>query len=366
MENYTPKIFTNKAISIATFFGGPIAAGFLISKNFKTFGDQDAARKSVFIGILSTFLLFTILFLTPQHITDKIPRVLIPGIYTLIIAAIVEKYQGKMISTFLAENGKKASSWIAAGYGAIGLVIILVFVLILSTLAPFDGYEKNLKVDKNITMYYSENIDKKVSEQIAAAINKSEFLAESEDVSIFLNTENDFYRLRFILNDNSLITDSNVILDFNRFEHYLNYNLNLDRKIEVGFTDDNLVQKFELEEIEINDEAFRNPLLNLLKHCINNYHTIYYNKSVSANDLLKVTETVKKLKAYFPENEPIDIIFVKSSSEYTIKFFVRKELWNDGGVSFRLNSTVDYIKYKGIDKLNLVLIDNRTYEEKLL
>ena len=57
MENKDLKIFTNKAISIATFFGGPLAAGLLISKNFKVFGNENAARNSIFIGIISTILL---------------------------------------------------------------------------------------------------------------------------------------------------------------------------------------------------------------------------------------------------------------------------------------------------------------------
>ena len=57
MENHSQKIFTNKAISAATFFGGPIAAGFLISKNYKAFGNDNAARNSIFIGF-SKLVLF--------------------------------------------------------------------------------------------------------------------------------------------------------------------------------------------------------------------------------------------------------------------------------------------------------------------
>ncbi len=86
MENNSQKIFTNKAISIATFFGGPLAAGFLISENYKVFGNDNAARNSIFIGIISTIILFAVIFIIPENVIDKIPQPLIPAIYTAIIA----------------------------------------------------------------------------------------------------------------------------------------------------------------------------------------------------------------------------------------------------------------------------------------
>ncbi len=121
MENNSQKIFTHKAISVATLFGGPIAAGFLISKNYKTFSNDDAARNSIFIGILSTILMFAGIFMIPENIIDKTPQQLIPLIYTAIIAVLIEKLQGQKIKDFLANDGKKASNWQAAGYGLIGL-----------------------------------------------------------------------------------------------------------------------------------------------------------------------------------------------------------------------------------------------------
>ena len=67
MENNTHKIFTNRVISTATFFGGPIVAGFMIAKNYKAFGNSDAARNSIFIGIISTLLLFAGMFTIPEQ-----------------------------------------------------------------------------------------------------------------------------------------------------------------------------------------------------------------------------------------------------------------------------------------------------------
>ncbi|WP_439185887.1 hypothetical protein [Carboxylicivirga taeanensis] len=365
MENNSQKIFTNKAISVATFFGGPIAAGFLISKNYKRFGNENAARNSIFIGILSTILMFAGIFMIPENIIDKIPQQLIPLIYTAIIAGLVEKLQGQKIKDFLANEGQKASNWQAAGYGLIGLMIIATFIVAVIFVIPTEGYEKNIIVDENINLHYSKDIEDLKSERIASVIKQSGFMEGSEGADLFLNTERNFYRLRFVLPDTSVLSDSMLLSDFNGFENYLNYNLNLDKKIEIGFADINLLNSFELQEIEYDNQQVYEPILYLQPYQINDFHTIYYNSSMPIQDVKKVENTVKRLKGYFPINQRIDIVFLNTKPDYTIKFFVVKDLWQNEGVTSRLKSTVDYIKSNGVDQnINLVLIDNQTFEEK--
>lgn len=365
MQNNSQKIFTNKAISVATFFGGPIAAGFLISKNYKAFGNNDAARNSIFIGILSTILMFAGIFMIPENIIDKIPQQLIPLIYTAIIAGLVEKLQGQKIKEFLAENGQKASNWQAAGYGLIGLLIIAGFLVVMIFAIPTEGYEKTITIDNNVKLHHSKDIEDTKSQRIATLIKQSGFMEDSEGADLFLDTEGNFYRLKFVLPDTSVLSDTMLLSDFNGFENYLNYNLNLDKKIEIGFTDLNLLNDFELKEIGLDNQQVYEPILYLQPYQVNEFHTIFYNSSMPIEDVKKVESTVKRLKAYFPINQRIDIVFLDTEPDYTIKFFVVKDLWQNEGVTERLKSTVDYIKSSGIDKnINLVLVDNQTFEEK--
>ncbi|TDN97665.1 hypothetical protein [Sunxiuqinia elliptica] len=364
MESNSQKIFTNKAISIATFLGGPIAAGFLISKNYKVFGNEDAARNSVFIGIISTFFLFVGIFMIPEHIIDKIPQPVIPGIYTAIIAGLVEKLQGQKIKDFLLEDGQKASNWHAAGYGLIGLLIMIVFLVVMIFTIPTEGYEKNINIDKNVKLHYSKDIEDLKTERIASVIKQSGFMEGSEGAELFLNTEGNFYRLKFVLTDTSILSDTMLLSEFNGFENYLNYNLNLDKRIEIGFTDINLSNSFELQDLEPDNQQIYEPLLYLQRYHINDFQTIFYNSSMPIEDVKKVENTVKRLKAYFPINHRIDIVFLNTEPDYTIKFFVVKDLWQNTGVTNRLKSTVDHIQGNGIDKkIDLILIDNQTFEE---
>lgn len=364
MENNSQKVFTNKAISIATFFGGPIAAGILISKNFKVFGNENAARNSIFIGFLSTVVLFLGIFMIPEHIIDKIPQAIIPAIYTAIIAGLVEKFQGQKIKEFLAENGQKASNWRAAGYGLLGLATIAVFLIVMIFAMPTEDYEKSLSVNENVSLYYSKEFDELKSQRVATVIKQSGFMDGIEGADLFLSDEKEYYRLKFVLPDKSVLSDTMLISDFNGFEKYINYNVNLDKSIEIGFTDINLLENYELVEPEFENQQVYEPLLYLQAFQINDFHTIYYNSFMPIADIKKVEQTIKKLKAYFPINQRIDIVFLDSEVEYTIKFFVVKDLWHNDGVTKRLKSTVDYIKSNGINKnINLVLIDNKTFEE---
>lgn len=118
------KLYSQKAIGIATFFGGPMAAGYLVKKNYQSLGQESHAKKAFLIGIVSTLLLFAGIFSIPESIIDKIPNAVIPAIYTGIIYLIVEKIQGQNLKEHLEDGREFYSAWRAAGIGAISMTII--------------------------------------------------------------------------------------------------------------------------------------------------------------------------------------------------------------------------------------------------
>ena len=120
----TKKFYSQRAITIATYFGGPLAAGYLVKKNYETLEQPDNARKSLIIGIVSTILIFAGIFSIPEEIIDKIPNALIPLIYTGIIYLIVERVQGESLKIHKESGGEFYSGWKATGVGAIAMLII--------------------------------------------------------------------------------------------------------------------------------------------------------------------------------------------------------------------------------------------------
>ena len=377
MENNDLKIFTNKAISIATFFGGPLAAGLLISKNFKVFGNENAARNSIFIGIISTILLLTGGFLIPENFVVKSLQALIPTIYTALVYFLVEKLQGQKIRDFLANNGRSAPNLQAVGYGLLGFLTIVSFIIINIAFAiPKEElcsipqvlrftqiYDKEINIDKNVRLHYSQKIDKLKSQKIAEIIKQSGFMEGSEGADLFLDEDLMNYRLKFVA-DTSNFSDPSVIYEFNELKKYINDNLNFDKPIEILFTDICLVDEFELPENDNSNLQVYEPLTDLQTYPINDFHTIYYNLIMPIEDVRIVVEAIKRLKGYFPVHQRIDIIFLNNDNNYSIKFFVSKNFWQEPHLIDMLKSTVDYIKNSGIEKhINLVLIDNQTNEE---
>lgn len=122
--NETVKLYSQRAIALATYLGGPIAAGIMIRRNSINLGKERQGLNALFIGIISTILIFIGIFQIPDDIIDKIPNALIPLVYTLVIYLIVEKIHGKELKKHKEENGRYFSIWKAAGIGLVCLVII--------------------------------------------------------------------------------------------------------------------------------------------------------------------------------------------------------------------------------------------------
>jgi hypothetical protein len=134
------KFYSIKSISIATFFGGPIAAAILMRRNFLNLNEDQKALNSLFIGIISTILLFAAIFMIPEPVWDKIPGTILPAIYTGIIFLIADRTQGQTLKMHKENKGSFFSAWRATGIGL--LFTLLMFVGIFGiTFATDTGYE---------------------------------------------------------------------------------------------------------------------------------------------------------------------------------------------------------------------------------
>lgn len=116
--------YSQKAIGIATFIGGPIAAGYLIRENYKALDETEKGNNILIISIIATIALFALIFSIPEHIIDKIPKVIIPAIYTSTIVFWVEQTFGATFKQHEENKYTFFSRWRAAGIGAVSLLIL--------------------------------------------------------------------------------------------------------------------------------------------------------------------------------------------------------------------------------------------------
>lgn len=144
MKEETRTLYSLRAISLATFFGGPLAASYLVKRNFEAFGKDKQGRNALIMGIAFTVAMFGLLFSLPEEIADKIPNFILPVIYTGIIALLVEWKLGARMHKHADEGGEFHSLWKAFFVGLVFLVILMagvfstVFVMDKFSTADFD------------------------------------------------------------------------------------------------------------------------------------------------------------------------------------------------------------------------------------
>jgi len=209
------KLYSSKAISGATFLGGPLAAGYLIGENFKAIDKPIEGRNSLIIGIISTIILFGGIFMIPQNIIDKIPRQLIPLIYTGIIWGIVEWKQGDILKAHKENNNTFFSGWRAAGIGFISLLILGIgifgYVFLSTDNELYEKYDTELTLfskNEKETLVFYDNLNTETDYSLLKELNEKTIPKWKENINI-INRTNQFENL-----PSELIKQNEILLKY--------------------------------------------------------------------------------------------------------------------------------------------------------
>jgi hypothetical protein len=107
-------------VGLATFLGGPLGGGWLLALNFKRLGRPAQA----WITIAAVVAALALLVAFAVTASNKGPMGL--GLASIfIMRMIAQSLQGNDYQQHLAHEGRKASSWHAAGFGLLGLAITI-------------------------------------------------------------------------------------------------------------------------------------------------------------------------------------------------------------------------------------------------
>ncbi len=126
------KLYKEIAIYTGTLIGGPLVTGYLMAENFRNLGEENKAKKTWIISVVTTIILFGSIFVLPDSVT--IPSTIIPLIYVLIAYYFVHKFQSAKIKQHIDNGGLSYSVWRAALIGFIGLFLILTVVLVVAVI----------------------------------------------------------------------------------------------------------------------------------------------------------------------------------------------------------------------------------------
>ncbi|WP_264530761.1 hypothetical protein [Flavobacterium sp. N502540] len=201
----TEKIYTDNAIRVGTFLGGPLVAGYFLAENFKVFGDFGKAKRTWIITILATIFIFALIFLIPEHISAKIPNIVFPLIYMAIATYFTKEYQEKQISKHL-ENGGEHFAWPRIILiSVIGISVLLggIFSIAFLTETANGGLTESTKKYgiMNHEIAYQSNINENEADKIAEALQKTTFFDDAITKYVYLEKINNSYEISISCNE---------------------------------------------------------------------------------------------------------------------------------------------------------------------
>ncbi|MGD1007412.1 MAG: zinc ribbon domain-containing protein [Ignavibacteriaceae bacterium] len=117
-DNQTKKLYSRGAVYAGIFFGGPLVAGILISKNFKILENEKASKYALVLGILGTILFCLLLLMILKGIIHESNQyyLITQIIFLLITTILFDISQKTEVQELLNHGAQKESGWKVLGF----------------------------------------------------------------------------------------------------------------------------------------------------------------------------------------------------------------------------------------------------------
>ncbi len=218
------KVYKESAIWVGTFLGGPLAAGYFFSENFKALGEQQKVKPTWVVTIIAIIIIFGGIFLIPEHIT--IPNQIIPITYTALAFGIFKRFQEKSINEHVDKGGKIHSWGKIIGVAVVGLLVSLIpifaFTYISDTIAQPDISTKTYgDVVKHEIDFDKTNIAEEEVDKIAEGFTETGFFDLSVPKYVFVSKSNDKYEIYLSVLEGTE-EDAEAIIMFSALQQRMN------------------------------------------------------------------------------------------------------------------------------------------------
>jgi len=114
------KIYNEKSISLGAFFGGPIAAGYLLIENYKSLGKDGVINKAWIITIISSIAFLGLAMIVPDI---KGINAIFAIVCVTATRPIFKQYQEPDVNQYIEEGGELHSNWRVFGISTLILVV---------------------------------------------------------------------------------------------------------------------------------------------------------------------------------------------------------------------------------------------------
>ena len=119
------KLYSIKAITLATFFGGILPGGFMMAQNFKELNENNKANITWLVTAGVVVLMISTPFIPAL---DSIPSLFYSFFYTILAGSMARKFQSASLETHQLAGGSLQST------GKIVLICVIGLLTILLTL----------------------------------------------------------------------------------------------------------------------------------------------------------------------------------------------------------------------------------------
>jgi hypothetical protein len=144
-ENLFPELPVEKLyrplnIYVATLFGGPLVAGYLIAANYKALNESRNVARTWIFTIIGTVLIIVFAYVIESRSTRNVPGYIISIIYSVIIYNIVNLVQKPKIINYISAGGQFHPASRVLLVTIIGVVITFLILLIVANFFDFYAY----------------------------------------------------------------------------------------------------------------------------------------------------------------------------------------------------------------------------------
>jgi hypothetical protein len=149
------KLYTEQAIAIATFLGGPLGGSYLLSLNYMLLGEEEAGQRTMKWGLAGTVLMLLLFFLLPENVSDAVPNIVYSMAFTGLFYYLAKRLQGEYLAEHRQLRGGFMTRWRAVGVGLISMVIAVVVAVSITAFLP-DQEHKVKYGAAGHTIYFDE------------------------------------------------------------------------------------------------------------------------------------------------------------------------------------------------------------------
>ncbi len=122
-------IYSPRQIQLATFFGGPLTATYMLTKSFKDIGENKLAKQSLIISLVVSLLTLISLPFSPE----KMPNNVLPLLYLVPVIIVLKSHYLTKEEIVDSQSFGFKSSWNVFGLSIVGIVVYLILAFGLLT-----------------------------------------------------------------------------------------------------------------------------------------------------------------------------------------------------------------------------------------